>query len=286
MAAGAGMASMDVGMQARAGDATTQLDLVLDPRMGLSLFDIKTEKERAESSSSSSSPAAFVLTPSMFDNPHNPFDCGPMYADALSSSDAAALVVMPETSRSTSLTPTTPPPKPLPRGANKPRDRSSHKSSSTAPSTPARDKPLVRKKAKARTGTETSEARSSTASGPDAKRTRCLERNRVAASKCREKKKQWVHELEAAKTELEDRHARLQREYTGLLGEATLIKTALMDHSVCDDRNIDMWIESEAVRFVRRANQRHRDVRRGPDDGRHSSIASLASLSSQGGMSS
>ncbi|KND86712.1 Cyclic AMP-dependent transcription factor ATF-7, partial [Tolypocladium ophioglossoides CBS 100239] len=114
----------------------------------------------------------------------------------------------------------------------------------------------------------------------DARRSRCLERNRVAASKCREKKKQWVHDLESAKCELEQQHASLQAECAGLLDEATQIKNWLMQHAGCADANIDAWIGNEAMRFVQRSGTAAHPAALGS---RHSSIGSLASLQSRNG---
>lgn len=88
----------------------------------------------------------------------------------------------------------------------------------------------------------------------DAKRTKYLERNRVAASKCRQKKKEWVHELEESKAEMEAKHVELQREYTVLLGEVSMIKNLLMRHAGCKDPNIDQWIGLEAKKFVQKSS--------------------------------
>lgn len=88
----------------------------------------------------------------------------------------------------------------------------------------------------------------------DAKRTKYLERNRVAASKCRQKKKEWVHELEESKAEMEARHVELQREYGVLLGEVSMIKNMLMRHAACKDPNIDQWIGLEAKKFVQKSS--------------------------------
>jgi hypothetical protein len=84
------------------------------------------------------------------------------------------------------------------------------------------------------------------------KRTKYLERNRIAASKCRQKKKEWAHELEENKTKMEAEHAELQREYGILLGEVSMIKNLLMRHAGCKDHNIDQWIELEAKKFVQK----------------------------------
>ncbi|KAF4120621.1 hypothetical protein GMORB2_2624 [Geosmithia morbida] len=86
--------------------------------------------------------------------------------------------------------------------------------------------------------------------GGDFKRTKYLERNRIAASKCRQKKKAWVCDLETQKCELEVMHSSLQRDYTSLIDEINQLKTDLMNHAGCGDPNIDDWINAEAKRFV------------------------------------
>ncbi|KAL7808803.1 hypothetical protein V8C44DRAFT_359582 [Trichoderma aethiopicum] len=94
--------------------------------------------------------------------------------------------------------------------------------------------------------------------GPSAKRedtaqrTKNLERNRIAASKCRQKKKEWVMELEETKSGMEIRHTNLRLEYLTLLDEVTSIKNQLMAHAACNDPNINFWIEKEALRYVER----------------------------------
>ncbi|GFP55766.1 transcription factor atf21 [Trichoderma asperellum] len=95
--------------------------------------------------------------------------------------------------------------------------------------------------------------RGSTAKKEDvAQRTKNLERNRIAASKCRQKKKEWVVELEETKTSMELRHNTLRMEYFQLLDEVTSIKNQLMAHATCNDPNINFWIEKEALKYVER----------------------------------
>ena len=62
------------------------------------------------------------------------------------------------------------------------------------------------------------------------KRSKFLERNRIAASKCREKKKQYVSELEGTKVGLEAHHLQLQAEYNTLLGEISGLKHLSLIH--------------------------------------------------------
>lgn len=82
------------------------------------------------------------------------------------------------------------------------------------------------------------------------KRTKFLKRNRIAASKCRQKKKQWVSGLEGTKQELEHQRSTLQMEYNDLVNEVSRMKTQLMQHAGCNDSNINMWIDNEARKFV------------------------------------
>ncbi|ROT38884.1 hypothetical protein SODALDRAFT_249026, partial [Sodiomyces alkalinus F11] len=84
------------------------------------------------------------------------------------------------------------------------------------------------------------------------KRQKVLERNRMAASKCRKKKKEWVSELQETKTGLENQHLQLQREYNGLLDEVSRMKNELISHAHCNDPNIDQWLDNEAKRFVQK----------------------------------
>lgn len=87
------------------------------------------------------------------------------------------------------------------------------------------------------------------------KRNKFLERNRIAASKCREKKKVFVSELEEAKVGLETQHAALQMEFNGLVHEVGQLKHHLLTHSKCNDPNIDRWLNNEARRYVQTSNE-------------------------------
>ncbi|KAI1406462.1 hypothetical protein F4819DRAFT_159162 [Hypoxylon fuscum] len=93
--------------------------------------------------------------------------------------------------------------------------------------------------------------------GDEVKRDRFLERNRVAATKCRQKKKEWVSDLEETRFGLESQHNHLQMEYSSLRNEITQIKSQLMEHAGCHDPNINKWIENEAKRFVLGAGERY-----------------------------
>lgn len=82
------------------------------------------------------------------------------------------------------------------------------------------------------------------------KRKKFLEKNRIAASKCREKKKKWVHELEYSKSQLERHNMDLRFEHRGLIEELNQTKSMLMSHADCNDPNITEWLNNQARRIV------------------------------------
>jgi len=102
----------------------------------------------------------------------------------------------------------------------------------------------------------TRKARNSSSEEQVDKREKFLERNRVAASKCRQKKKEYVSELEDAKLGLETQRTQLRMERDLLLNEAERIKNQLMLHANCRDPNIETWIRNEARRFVHSSTER------------------------------
>ncbi|KAM3550369.1 hypothetical protein MY1884_008280 [Beauveria asiatica] len=91
----------------------------------------------------------------------------------------------------------------------------------------------------------------------DKRRKRNLERNRAAASKCRQRKKQWQDGLEHKKMELETRYKALHGEAKNLMEEVAQLKNFVMAHAACNDANIDDWIRNEADSFVRRMSGAH-----------------------------
>ena len=95
----------------------------------------------------------------------------------------------------------------------------------------------------------------------DNRRNKFLERNRVAASKCRQKKKEWMQSLEETKNDLEKTHSSLHDTLNGLLAEVSVLKEHLMTHASCGDPNIDSWITTEARKFVE-SKTRHDEARR------------------------
>ncbi|KAK7420206.1 hypothetical protein QQX98_002859 [Neonectria punicea] len=84
----------------------------------------------------------------------------------------------------------------------------------------------------------------------DVKRDKFLQRNREAAYKCRQKKKEWTNQLEATRTEMEAKNKSLHSQKNGLVNEVSYIKNALMDHANCNDSKIDRWLQNQARKVV------------------------------------
>jgi hypothetical protein len=82
------------------------------------------------------------------------------------------------------------------------------------------------------------------------KKEQIKQRNRVAASKCRQKKKEKVDELKDMKSSLEARNHDLHMEYQRLRQEIGQVKSDLIHHTECNDPNINRWVENEARGYV------------------------------------
>ncbi|XP_009581163.1 PREDICTED: cyclic AMP-dependent transcription factor ATF-7 [Fulmarus glacialis] len=68
---------------------------------------------------------------------------------------------------------------------------------------------------------------------PDERRQRFLERNRAAASRCRQKRKLWVSSLEKKAEELTTQNIQLSNEVTLLRNEVAQLKQLLLAHKDC-----------------------------------------------------
>ncbi|KAL6820960.1 hypothetical protein J3E69DRAFT_340438 [Trichoderma sp. SZMC 28015] len=84
------------------------------------------------------------------------------------------------------------------------------------------------------------------------KKEQIKQRNRVAASKCRQKKKEKVDELKEIKQSLEARNHELHVEFQRLRQEIGRVKSDLIHHTECNDPNIDRWVENEAKGYVQK----------------------------------
>ncbi|EDO42473.1 predicted protein, partial [Nematostella vectensis] len=68
---------------------------------------------------------------------------------------------------------------------------------------------------------------------PDERRRKFLERNRAAATRCREKRKIWVQQLEKKADDLSNTNTQLQNEISLLRTEVAQLKSLLLAHKDC-----------------------------------------------------
>ncbi|KAI9005062.1 hypothetical protein DFJ74DRAFT_692473 [Hyaloraphidium curvatum] len=86
----------------------------------------------------------------------------------------------------------------------------------------------------ARDPSETPTSKSGGDADPDEKRRRFLERNRLAASKCRQKKKQWIEELERASADSRARNKQLHALVDQMREELMALKNQVLLHQSCE----------------------------------------------------
>ena len=79
----------------------------------------------------------------------------------------------------------------------------------------------------------------------DVKRSKFLERNRVAASKCRQKKKEWTQNLENRARELQKTNASLRMVIDSTRQEILFLKSEALKHSSCGCREIQDYMQSD-----------------------------------------
>ncbi|GAB5585682.1 hypothetical protein Unana1_00582 [Umbelopsis nana] len=78
------------------------------------------------------------------------------------------------------------------------------------------------------------------------RRRRFLERNRVAASKCRQKKKAWVNELEQTSEKVVEDNKRLNDMVIQLKEEAMFLKNQLLAHGTCNCDVVKQYLKQSA----------------------------------------
>ncbi|ORZ01087.1 hypothetical protein BCR43DRAFT_486366 [Syncephalastrum racemosum] len=81
-------------------------------------------------------------------------------------------------------------------------------------------------------------------------RRKFLERNRVAAFKCRQKKKQWMQNLEKHSEEVSQRNRELHDLVTQLREESVYLRNQLIAHSDCDCTAVQAYLRRTSVQLA------------------------------------
>ncbi|KAL8703195.1 MAG: hypothetical protein Q9201_003614 [Fulgogasparrea decipioides] len=85
-----------------------------------------------------------------------------------------------------------------------------------------------------------------TSSAEEVRRHKFLERNRIAASKCRQKKKEWTQNLETRARELAKENNSLRLMVDSMRDEMLFIKGEMLKHTSCGCDDIQDWLKSGA----------------------------------------
>ncbi|KAL8803774.1 MAG: hypothetical protein Q9182_002984 [Xanthomendoza sp. 2 TL-2023] len=83
-------------------------------------------------------------------------------------------------------------------------------------------------------------------SAEEVRRSKFLERNRVAASKCRQKKKEWTQNLENRARDLQKENQSLRIMIDSMRQEMLFIKSEMLKHTTCGCEQIQGWVKSNA----------------------------------------
>ena len=94
----------------------------------------------------------------------------------------------------------------------------------------------------------------------DEKRNKFLERNRVAASKCRQKKKEWTSNLETRARELQGTKHELNMMVSSYRDEIMFLKGEMLKHTTCGCDRIRNYLNQEADNIAFSAHSFHNAV--------------------------
>lgn len=106
------------------------------------------------------------------------------------------------------------------------------------------------RKSKPRSKPDLTNSKGSAHPQEDVKRSKFLERNRVAASKCRQKKKEWTSNLEARARDLQNSKNQLAIMVSSLKDEMLFLKGELLKHSGCTCTRIRDYLDHEVTNLA------------------------------------
>ncbi|KAI9667552.1 MAG: hypothetical protein M1821_000368 [Bathelium mastoideum] len=112
----------------------------------------------------------------------------------------------------------------------------------SAPSAPAESAPKKRKRGRKITKLASGDGNPE----EEQKREKFLERNRVAASKCRQRKKEWMGGLEARARELQTQRTHLSAYVASLRDELLYLRDEMLKHNNCGCTKIREYLNGQA----------------------------------------
>ena len=162
--------------------------------------------------------------------------------------------------------------------SGKKRRKGNGKNSKASNQTPAK---RSRKSNSRRSGTSSNTADPS--KPEDVRRSKFLERNRVAASKCRQKKKEWTQNLEDRSRKLQKDSNNMRMMIDSLRQEVLFLKGEMLRHSGCDSPHIQDYLKSCADELSGASAEMAMKRESSPFDGMHRSrMGSLGTVDLDG----
>lgn len=131
------------------------------------------------------------------------------------------------------------------------RKKGSRRPKSSAHTNPSRDEP-TRSNKKCKTSAQDSMF----SVEDDLAHRRVQERNRIAASKFRSRKREGAESLKAEEAEMRGTSEQLNMQHDSLVYEVQQLKMQLLQHSACDCTLIQSYIKNEASRLVGKSGTR------------------------------
>ena len=114
-----------------------------------------------------------------------------------------------------------------------------------ANATASKEGPAKRtRKSASRNATSAGNAGSAPNKPEDVRRSKFLERNRVAASKCRQKKKEWTQNLEGRAREIQKNNNSMRMMVDSLRQEIQFLRSEMKKHDTCDCTQIQNFIKT------------------------------------------
>ena len=94
----------------------------------------------------------------------------------------------------------------------------------------------------------------------DMRRSKFLERNRVAASKCRQKKKEWTQNLEGRARDLQSENHSLRLWLESMRDEYMYLKTQIAEHRSCNSNDINEYLDDPKRDLLALSNPASRNL--------------------------
>ena len=128
--------------------------------------------------------------------------------------------------------------------SERPSETASGKKRNRLSASSSKDSPAKRSRKYTSRNSGSSNASGQPTKTEDVRRSKFLERNRVAASKCRQKKKEWTQNLESRARDMQKENGSLHMMVDSLRQEVIFLKGEMLRHGGCDCTQIQEFLKN------------------------------------------